>query len=113
MKQIISDRSDIAFYLLLYPIAHQEKKSIVSKIMCGKDDAERLQLLETAMDTGEVKIEDCGDKTVTKNMAFGLKNNIFSTPSLFFADGTMFRGALDAATIINKVDGLNKKDEKE
>lgn len=108
MKQVLKERNDIAFHLLLYPIAHQDKKAIVSRIMCGKDDAERLRLLETAMDTKDVKVKDCGDKTLAKTMAFGIKNKIFSTPSLFFADGTRYKGALDAATIMNKVDGLNK-----
>jgi thiol:disulfide interchange protein DsbC len=113
MKAVVSVRSDIAFYIKMFPLVgiHPKAYDKAKAILCEKS----LQLLEDSLNGKDLSPPRCETDQVDKNLALGRAIYVKSTPTLIMEDGSVMPGFKDAKTIIEIVDSLGKepKEEKE
>jgi len=101
MKKVISERKDIAFYTILYPLPmHKEAYAKSKAIICEKS----LDLLEAAFEKKPLPKPSCETKVIDENMKLAEKLGISGTPAIIFPDGTLIPGAMEADAIIKKID---------
>jgi len=107
MKQVIKQREDIVFYLIMYPLtsihddAYRKSKSIV----CAKDNNERLKRLELAYDKKPVPDPECETTAIDVNMQVASDIGVFSTPTVFAGDGRRLNIQLTAESLISEITG--------
>lgn len=102
MKKVIEKRKDIAFYLKMYPLPmHKGSYAKAKAIICENS----LSLLEDAFAHKELPKPSCETKQVDENIALAKKLGITGTPALIFPDGLLVSGAMNADSIIKKIDG--------
>lgn len=102
----MAERTDIAFYLKLFPLrghvdAYWKSKSIV----CSKS----LELLEDNFNKKPIPRNDCPSTEVDHNLEFGKKNGITGTPTLVLPDGSVYSGTAEAAKLIKLIDEATAK----
>jgi protein-disulfide isomerase len=101
MKKVLEKRKDIAFYIKLFPLPMHKGSYAKSKaIICENS----LTLLEDAFAHKDLPKPSCGTDQVDQNLALGKKLGITGTPALIFPDGSLASGALDADSIIKRVE---------
>ncbi len=101
MKKVITQRKDIAFYIILYPLPmHKEAYNKAKAIICEKS----LALLDAAFEKKPLPKPKCDTKVVDENIKLAGRLGISGTPAVIFPDGTLIPGAIDAAQIIAQVD---------
>lgn len=104
MKKVISERKDIAFYIILYPLPmHKEAYDKSKAMMCEKNE-KGLKLLEDAFAKKEIPKAKCDTKVIDENIKLAGKYGISGTPAMIFPDGILLSGKRDAATIIKMID---------
>ena len=101
MKKVISERKDIVFHIIMYPLpmhanAYEKSKAIV----CEKS----LKLLEDAFEYKELPKAKCETKALDENIEAGKKLGITGTPALIFPDGSLISGSTSAESIIKMID---------
>ena len=101
MKKVLEKRKDIAFYIMLFPLAMHKDAARKSKtIMCQKS----LSLLDDAFENKQIPDPKCDTTVVDDNIKLGQKLGISGTPAMIFPDGRLVPGAVDADAIINMID---------
>jgi thiol:disulfide interchange protein DsbC len=84
----LKQRSDLQAYLFLYPInpvSYEKAKSI----WCSQD---RLKALEDAYSGKELPLPACNTSAIDRNVEWGRRNMIDSTPTLIFENGKIIEG---------------------
>jgi thiol:disulfide interchange protein DsbC len=108
MKQVIKERKDIAFYIVLFPLPmHPEARWKSQSILCKKS----IKLLEDNFEGKPVPKPDCDTKAIDDNIALAKTHDITGTPTLIMPDGMVVSGSRDAKTIIDMVTNPQKKEE--
>jgi len=101
MKKVITERKDIAFYIILYPLAmHKDAYGKAKAIICEKS----LDLLEAAFEKKPLPKPSCDTKAIDENIKLAEKLGITGTPAVIFPDGTLVPGAMEADAIIQQID---------
>jgi len=106
MKQIVSKRDDIVFFLKMFPVvqlhpgAYEKSKAIV----CQDTNEKRLKLLEDAYAGGTLPQSDCVTDAVKKNVDMAGRLGISGTPTLIFDDGFRHNGSIGEAELIKLID---------
>jgi thiol:disulfide interchange protein DsbC len=101
MKKVITERKDIAFYIILYPLAmHKDAYGKAKAIICEKS----LDLLEAAFEKKPLPKPSCDTKAIDENIKLAEKLGISGTPAVIFPDGTLVPGAMEADAIIQQID---------
>ena len=101
MKQVVKERKDIAFYIMLYPLPmHKGSYEVAKAIQCKKS----LELLDDAYQKKAVPKASCDTKVIDKNMELARKLGISGTPGIIFPDGRLIPGYIDAKTIIKMLE---------
>lgn len=106
LKKVISEQTDIAFYLKLMPLSFHPDAYWKSKsILCSKS----LKLLEDNFEKKPIPKPDCESKEVDENIKLGAELGITGTPTLIMPDGLIVPGAKDSKTIIDIISTPSKK----
>jgi len=101
MKKVVSERKDIAFYIILYPLPmHKEAYEKSKAIICEKS----LDLLDAAFEKKPLPKPSCETKVIDENIKLAQKLGISGTPAVIFPDGTLIPGAMEADAIIKQID---------
>jgi thiol:disulfide interchange protein DsbC len=111
MKQIQSERKDVAFYLKMFPLVqiHPDSYGKAKAIVCEKEskgDAAALKLLEDAYGHKKLPAASCETTAVDDNMKLGQPLGLRGTPAMVFEDGTIVKGAVNGDVIKQKLDSL-------
>lgn len=104
MKQILKDRKDIAFNLVLYAPAHPQAKPSMQYALCGKDNAEKLARFEGSFDKKPTPEAECQSGTLDANASYASANGIKGTPHIVLPDGTRLRGFVDKEILLKLID---------
>jgi len=106
LKQVIEKRSDIAFYLILYPLPmHKDAYKKAQAITCEKS----VSLVDDAFSGKSVPEPTCGKEQLEKNLALGHELKIEGTPAVIREDGTLLPGYSPADKLIDWIDGKEAK----
>jgi len=106
LKKIISERTDMAFYIKLMPLSFHPDAYWKSKsILCSKS----VKMLEDNFEQKPVPKPECETKDVDANIKLGAELGITGTPTLIMPDGLVVAGARDAKTITELVLNPSKK----
>lgn len=101
MKQVVQERKDISFYIILYPLPfHKEAYAKSKAIVCEKS----LTMLEDAFAKKELPEPSCETDVIDENIKLAAELGIRGTPAMVLSDGTLVSGYIDAASIIKLVD---------
>ncbi|OGW72466.1 MAG: hypothetical protein A3J72_00490 [Nitrospirae bacterium RIFCSPHIGHO2_02_FULL_40_19] len=101
MKKVISERKDIVFHIIMYPLAmHKDAYEKSKAIVCEKS----LKLLDDAFERKELPKPKCETKAIDENIEAAKKLGINGTPALIFPDGRLFSGYATAESIIKMID---------
>jgi len=106
MKQVVEERKDIAFYLLMYPAAHPQAKDAIDYAMCAKTNKERLERFEKSFDKKPTPKAECETDVVERYMAFGKTIMVSGTPTMFLQDGSRLGGALQKEELLKAIDAM-------
>ena len=88
---------NVTIYHFLYPVLGEDSKTKSKNIWCAKDKA---KVWNDWMINGTLPpAANCDASAVDTIVAFGQKNRITGTPTLFFADGTRVPGAVPIAQV--------------
>jgi thiol:disulfide interchange protein DsbC len=109
VKKILQKRSDITFYVKLFPIVELHPKSYAKAkaIMCAKS----VPLLERAFAGETIPDPDCKNSELDDDIkaAKSDKIGIISTPTIILQDGTVIRGFRDADALLELIDKSAEK----
>lgn len=101
MKQIISERKDIAFFIKMNPLPmHKEAYDKAKAILCEKS----LTLLEDAFAKKPLPKPSCKSSAVDNTIALAKKIGVSGAPAIIFPDGRHIPGFIDAKTIKEMID---------
>ncbi|WP_420264386.1 DsbC family protein [Candidatus Magnetominusculus dajiuhuensis] len=102
LKKIVAKRSDIAFYILLYPISklHPDSMKKSRAVVCAKS----LQLLDDAFDKKPMPEPACSAKPIDDNIKTAEGLGITGTPAIVLPDGVLIRGAMQAEELLHLID---------
>ncbi len=113
MKKVVEQRSDIAFFIKMFPLAmHPNAKSKAQTIVCARlkgENDKAVELLEKSLSKKPLPAPDCDSDVVDKNIALAKELYITSTPTLIMPDGRVLPGFKKADQIISS---LKEKEEK-
>ncbi|MEW6108534.1 MAG: DsbC family protein [Nitrospirota bacterium] len=109
MKKALTERKDIAFYIMLMPLKfHPDAYWKSQSILCSRS----LKLLEDNFEKKPIPKPGCAAKGVDENIKLAAELGITGTPTLIMPDGLVVVGAIDADTIIKHVLTPAKKGDK-
>lgn len=107
LESQIEELKDVTVYLFLFPVLGQDSVVKSNNIWCSKDQKKTRQ---DWMVRGVKPLEEkCAGNPIERNLEFGKKNKINSTPTIIFEDGTRVPGLMSAAQIEDKFKQLSKK----
>ena len=98
---------NVTIYTFLYPILSQDSVEKSKQVWCAPDRARAWNDLMAEGKTGSSRT-DCDTSGVQKSFELGRKLNVTGTPTLVFADGERFPGAVPLAKIEEKLKSLSK-----
>jgi len=98
---------NVTIYTFLYPILSPDSMEKSKQVWCAKDQAAAWNEMMTSGKpfTGRT---DCDTTAVQKSFELGQRLKVSGTPTLFFADGERFPGAVPLEKIEQKLKTLNK-----
>jgi thiol:disulfide interchange protein DsbC len=109
MEKVLKERKDIAFYILLFPLAMHKDAYWKSKtIACNRS----LQMLEDAFAKKEIPKPECDTKEIDANMKVAEGLGISGTPALVLPDGRVHTGMMQAKQLIDYISGVPKPESK-
>ncbi len=98
MKQVLQERKDIVFYILLYPLSfHKEAYWKSKSILCNRS----LKMLEDAYARKEIPRLECDTKEIDANIKIAEALGITGTPTLVLPDGRIHTGTMPARQLID------------
>lgn len=104
MKKVVIRRTDIAFYIKLFPLdMHRDAYRKAKAIQCAKS----LQLLEDAFLGREIPDPECSTSDIDNNVKLAGKLGLTGVPVVIIEDGRVFNGLLKAEQIITLIDEKN------
>ena len=107
MKEVISKRDDIAFYIKLFPLVELHPKSYDKSkaIVCSKS----FKLLDDAFSGKDVPSPSCETKQIDKNIELASKLGITGTPTLILKNGEIIPGYAKADALITMIDSAKQE----
>jgi thiol:disulfide interchange protein DsbC len=102
MKQVLQERRDIVFYVLLYPLSFHKDAYWKSKsILCNRS----LKMLDEAFARKDIPRLECETKEIDANIRLAEALGITGTPTLVLPDGRVHSGTLPAKQLIAFIQG--------
>ena len=102
LEKIVQERSDIAFHILLFPLAmHKDAYWKSKSIVCNRS----LKMLEEAFAQRPIPRSECDTKEIDNNIRLAETLGISSTPTLVAADGRVHVGFLSAKQVLEFIQG--------
>jgi thiol:disulfide interchange protein DsbC len=102
MEKVIQERKDIAFYVILFPLAmHKDAYWKSKSIYCSKS----LKMLEDAFAKKTIPQPDCDTKEIDSNIKLGEAWGISGTPTLVLPDGRIHSGTMSAKQLMDFIQG--------
>ena len=109
MEKVLKERKDIAFYILLFPLAmHKDAYWKSKSIVCNRS----LKMLEDAFAKKEIPKPECDTKEIDANMKVAQALGITGTPALVLPDGRVHTGMMRAKQLIDFINGVPKPESK-
>ena len=105
-EQDLQKVNNVTVYMFLYPILSADSTEKSKVLWCSKDKAKAWEdhMVRNQEVTGKA---NCDTSAVDRNVAFGRKYNIKSTPTVVFANGSRVLGAIPAAQIEKQFAEIN------
>jgi len=107
MEQVLQQRKDIVFYILLYPI-YKDSYWKAKSIICNRS----LKMLEDAFAKKTIPKADCNTNEVDSNIQLAQGFGITGTPALVLPDGRVHPGWMPAKQLMDFIDGIPKPEAK-
>ena len=107
MEQVLQQRKDIVFYILLYPI-YKDSNWKAKSIICNRS----LKMLEDAFAKKTIPKPDCNTNEVDSNIQLAQGFGITGTPALVLPDGRVHPGWMPAKQLMDFIDGIPKPESK-
>jgi thiol:disulfide interchange protein DsbC len=102
LEMVVQERQDIAFHILLYPLAmHKEAYWKSKSILCNRS----LKMLEEAFAQRPIPRTECETKDIDNNIRLAETLGISGTPTLVAPDGRVHSGMMPAKQIIEFIEG--------
>jgi thiol:disulfide interchange protein DsbC len=102
LEKIVQERSDIAFHILLFPLAmHKDAYWKSKSIVCNRS----LKMLEEAFAQRPIARSECDTKDIDNNIRLAETLGISSTPTLVAPDGRVHVGYLPAKQVLDFIQG--------
>ena len=102
LEKVVQERSDIAFHILLYPLAmHKDAYWKSKSIVCNRS----LKMLEEAFAQKTIPRSECETKEIDNNIRLAESLGISSTPTLVAPDGRVHVGYLTAKQVMDFIQG--------
>jgi thiol:disulfide interchange protein DsbC len=109
MEKVLKERKDIAFYILLFPLAmHKDAYWKSKSIVCNRS----LKMLEEAFAKKEIPKPECDTKEIDANMKVAEALGITGTPALVLPDGRVHTGMMPAKQLIDFINAVPKPESK-
>ncbi len=106
MKDIVSKRKDIVFYIKLFPLAiHPGSKEKAEEIECTRS----LKLLQESLEGKPIPKPACKTTEIDKNIALGKSLAITGTPTIILPDGEKVVGALPEQALLMRINQAVKQ----
>jgi len=102
MRQVLQERRDIVFYILLYPLSfHKDAYWKSQSILCNRS----LKMLEEAYAQKEILRLECDSKEIEENIRIAEALGITGTPTLVLPNGRTHSGTLATDQLIDFIQG--------
>jgi thiol:disulfide interchange protein DsbC len=102
MKQIVTKRKDISFYIKFFPLQmHKDAYWKAKSIVCNKS----LQMLEDNFASKEIPKTECATDEIDNSMKLAESLGISGTPALILPDGRLKSGAMPEGDLTDLIDG--------
>lgn len=102
LEKVVQERSDIAFHILLYPLAmHKDAYWKSKSIVCNRS----LKMLEEAFAQRPIPKTECDTKDIDSNIRLAESLGISSTPTVVAPDGRVHIGYLAAKPLLDFIQG--------
>jgi len=107
IKEVVSKRDDIAFYIKLFPLVglHPQSYDKSKSIVCAKS----FKLLDDAFSGKDIPPPSCETKQIDKNIELASKLGITGTPTLILKNGEVISGYAKADALINMIDSAKQE----
>lgn len=106
MKKVITERTDIAFYLKFLPLkGHKDAYWKSKTILCEKS----LRLLEDNFEKKPIPRKECDTQEIDSTLEIAAKLGVTGTPTLVLPDGSVYQGAISADKLISLTDEAVKR----
>lgn len=101
MKTVVKDRTDIAFYIKMFPLKiHPGAYNKARTIVCENS----LSLLDNAFEKKQLPAPSCKASAVDENIKLAEKLGITGAPALILPDGRVVSGFRDANALKGLID---------
>jgi thiol:disulfide interchange protein DsbC len=105
MEKVLQEKKDIAFYILLYPLASHKDAYWKSKsIVCSRS----FKMLEAAYARLDIPKLECDNKDIDSNIKIAEALGITGTPTLVLPDGRIHTGMIPAKQLVEFINGGRK-----
>ncbi len=102
LEKVVQERKDVAFHILLYPLAmHKDAYWKSKSILCNRS----LKMLEESFAQKPIPRSDCDTREIDNNIRLAEALGITSTPTLVAPDGRVHSGTMPAKQIIEFIQG--------
>lgn len=107
LKEVVSKRDDIVFYIKLFPLVSLHPKSYekAKAIVCSKS----FKVLDDAFSGKDIPPPSCETKQIDKNIELASKLGISGTPTLILKNGEIVPGYAKADALMNMIDGAKQE----
>jgi len=104
LKDIVSKREDIAFYIKLFPLVglHPQSYDKSKAIVCSKS----FELLDEAFSGKDIPPASCETMEIDNNIELAAKIGISGTPTLIFNNGEIYTGYVKSDDLITMIDSV-------
>jgi thiol:disulfide interchange protein DsbC len=105
MEKLVQEKKNVAFYIILFPLAmHKEAYGKSKSIYCNKS----LKMLEEAFAKKEIPKPDCETDQIDANIKLAASLGITGTPTLVLPDGRIHSGTMPAKQLLEFIQGPPK-----
>ena len=97
IERDLAQLDNVTIHVFLYPVLGPGSTEKSKLVWCAKERGQAW--LDLMLKEQVPSATACDTAAVNRNLAFGQKNKIQGTPTLFFADGSRVPGAIDLAQL--------------